>query len=35
MADKSQIDSALKIGAEKAKLVADEVLNRVRIKVGY
>lgn len=35
MADKSQIDAALKIGAEKAKLVADEVLNRVRTKVGY
>ena len=35
MADKSQIDTALKIGAEKAKLVADEVLNRVRTKVGY
>jgi len=35
MADKSQIDKALKIGAEKAKLVADEVLNRVRTKVGY
>ncbi|MCX6195071.1 MAG: tryptophan--tRNA ligase [Flavobacteriia bacterium] len=35
MADKSQIDSALRIGAEKAKLVADEVLNRVRTKVGY
>ncbi len=35
MADKSQIDTALRIGAEKAKLVADEVLNRVRTKVGY
>ena len=35
MADKSQIDTALKIGAEKAKLVADEVLKRVRTKVGY
>ena len=35
MADKSQIDTALSIGAEKAKLVADEVLNRVRTKVGY
>ena len=35
MADKSQIDSALRIGAEKAKLVADEVLKRVRTKVGY
>ena len=35
MADKSQIDSALRIGAEKAKLVANEVLKRVRTKVGY
>ena len=35
MADKSQIDTALRIGAEKAKLVADEVLKRVRSKVGY
>lgn len=35
MADKSQIDAALRIGAEKAKLVADEVLKRVRTKVGY
>jgi tryptophanyl-tRNA synthetase len=35
MGDKSQIDTALRIGAEKAKLVADEVLNRVRTKVGY
>lgn len=30
-----EIDSALAIGAEKAKKVADEVLNRVRNKVGY
>ena len=35
MADKSKIDTALRIGAEKAKLVADEVLKRVRTKVGY
>ena len=35
MADKSQIDTALRIGAEKAKLVAEEVLKRVRTKVGY
>ena len=35
MADKSKIDTALRIGAEKAKLIADEVLNRVRTKVGY
>lgn len=35
MADKSQIDIALKIGAEKAKIVAKEVLSRVRGKVGY
>ena len=35
MADKSKIDTVLRIGAEKAKLVADEVLKRVRTKVGY
>jgi len=35
MADTAQIDAALRIGAEKAKLVADEVLKRVRTKVGY
>ena len=35
MADKSKIDAALRIGAGKAKLVADDVLNRVRTKVGY
>ena len=33
--DKSAIDDALKIGAEKAHLVANEVLKRVRAKVGY
>ncbi len=31
----NEIDNALQIGAEKAKLVADKVLNRVRKKVGY
>jgi len=31
----NEIDNALKIGAEKAKVVADDVLNRVREKVGY
>jgi tryptophanyl-tRNA synthetase len=31
----NEIDSALAIGAEKAKLVANEVLGRVREKVGY
>jgi len=31
----AEIDNALEIGAEKAKKVADEVLNRVRGKVGY
>ncbi|RFN59099.1 tryptophan--tRNA ligase [Marixanthomonas ophiurae] len=31
----NEIDKALKIGAEKAKNVADEVLKRVRKKVGY
>ena len=31
----NEIDKALAIGSEKAKTVADEVLNRVREKVGY
>ncbi len=35
MANKNEIDDALKIGAEKATLVANEVLKRVRAKVGY
>ena len=35
MADTSQIDKALEIGASKAKLVAKEVVKRVRSKVGY
>lgn len=30
-----EVDHALEIGAEKAKKVADEVLSRVRSKVGY
>lgn len=30
-----EIDNALEIGAEKAKIVANDVLNRVRSKVGY
>ncbi|MDD3722068.1 MAG: tryptophan--tRNA ligase [Lutibacter sp.] len=30
-----EVDKALAIGAEKAKLVADEVLKRVRVKLGY
>ncbi|TAI47493.1 tryptophan--tRNA ligase [Flagellimonas allohymeniacidonis] len=30
-----EVDEALSIGAEKAKKVADEVLNRVRERVGY
>ena len=30
-----EIDNALEIGAEKAKKVANDVLNRVRSKVGY
>lgn len=30
-----EIDNALAVGAEKAKLVADEVLKRVRSKLGY
>jgi tryptophanyl-tRNA synthetase len=35
MENKNEIDDALKIGAEKATLVANEVLKRVRVKVGY
>jgi tryptophanyl-tRNA synthetase len=35
MANTSQIDKALEIGAAKAKLVAKEVVKRVRSKVGY
>ena len=31
----NEIDKALAIGAKKAKVVADDVLNRVREKVGY
>ena len=35
MSNLSEIDAALAVGAEKAKLVANEVLARVRGKVGY
>ena len=35
MENKNEIDEALKIGAEKAALVANDVLKRVRKKVGY
>ena len=35
MENKHEIDDALKIGQEKAKIVAQEVLQRVRNKVGY
>ncbi|MFM7682229.1 MAG: tryptophan--tRNA ligase [Bacteroidota bacterium] len=35
MADKIQIDDTLKIGAAKARSVAQEVLHRARKKVGY
>ncbi|MFM7472990.1 MAG: tryptophan--tRNA ligase [Crocinitomicaceae bacterium] len=35
MSDKRKIDEELKIGALKAREVAQKVLNRVRIKVGY
>lgn len=35
MENKHEIDNALKIGAEKATLVANEVLKRVRVKIGY
>jgi tryptophanyl-tRNA synthetase len=35
MANKHEIDAALKVGAEKAHVVANEVIKRVRTKVGY
>ena len=35
MENLAEIDKVLKHGAEKAKVVADDVLNRVREKVGY
>jgi len=35
MANRKEIDAALKIGAEKAKKIAAEVLARTRSKVGY
>jgi tryptophanyl-tRNA synthetase len=30
-----EVDAALKVGAEKASTIANEVLSRVRIKLGY
>ncbi|NAS31682.1 tryptophan--tRNA ligase [Flavobacteriaceae bacterium R38] len=35
MGNLEEIDSALAVGAEKAKKIADDVLQRVRAKVGY
>jgi tryptophanyl-tRNA synthetase len=35
MNNRSEIDAALKLGAEKARRTAGEVLQRVRLKVGY
>jgi len=35
MANLNEVDAALAIGAEKAKAVANDVLKRVRVKVGY
>jgi tryptophanyl-tRNA synthetase len=35
MENLNEIDKALAIGAKKASKVADEVLDRVRIKLGY
>lgn len=35
MADKAQIDEALKIGAEKARIIAQETLKRTRKALGY
>ena len=35
MQNKSEIDKELRAGAEKAKIIAKQVLNRVRSKTGY
>ena len=35
MANKQEIDDALKVGSVKATKVANEVLQRVRAKIGY
>ena len=35
MENKHEIDEALEVGAAKATIVADEVLKRVRDKIGY
>ncbi|PHQ61140.1 MAG: tryptophan--tRNA ligase, partial [Maribacter sp.] len=35
MANLNEIDDALAFGAEKAKMVANEVLEKVRNKLGY
>jgi tryptophanyl-tRNA synthetase len=35
MSNKKELDKVLKVGAEKANKVAQNVLNRVRVKLGY
>ena len=35
MSNKNELEKVLNLGAEKANLVAQEVLNRVREKLGY
>ena len=35
MSNKSEIDKILKLGAEKAAKTADQVISRVRAKLGY
>ena len=35
MENKGEIDKVLQEGAEKARITAKEVLNRVRVKSGY
>jgi len=35
MSNKKELERVLNLGAEKANLVAQEVLNRVREKLGY
>jgi tryptophanyl-tRNA synthetase len=35
MSNPQEIEAELQKGAQKAKVIADEVLHRVRTKVGY
>ncbi len=35
MADKTELDKKLKIGADKARVIAKDTLKKVREKIGY